>query len=275
MVLLPKGSEDGDVDEVTRSPNNTRPLNLSNTDAKIIAGALNQPLGRIAEDKVTEQQRGFIKDRQLGDNRVEIEAYGILLSMMASTMPAMAFFDFRAAFPSVQHAWLFFVLVHMGLPTRIVEAIRKLYNNCIVHLVFGGARHPGFKLLSGIKQGCPLSGTIFALALDPFMRMVMSLMQPGKSILTGFADDLAVVLANFTKEFPMIIQAFLVFERASGLALNFKKCVLVPLWKYDHNVLKDYMRQTVKSVALLSISGSWLAQKVHLPLGQPLQPNTY
>eukprot|EP00973_Karenia_brevis_P012720 1726612-Karenia_brevis.AAC.1 len=62
---------------------------------------------------------------------MEIEAHSIMLSMMASTLPAMAFFDFRAAFPSIQHAWLFFVLTHMGIPKRIVQAIQRLYTNCV------------------------------------------------------------------------------------------------------------------------------------------------
>ena len=256
MVFLPKGTEDMDADDVVRSPGNARPLNLSNTDAKIIAVAINQTLGDVAEAKVMQQQRGFIKGRVMGDNILEIEAYGIILSMMASMLPAMAFFDFRAAFPSIQHAWLFFVLEHMRMPMRIVRAIRKLYTNCFVHLVFGGTRHRGFKLSSGIKQGCPMSGTIFALSLDPVMRMLASCMRPDRSIITGFADDLAIVMASFMEEFPRIIKTFVIFESASGLALNFKKCVLVPLFKADYNSLREWILQHVQAAKDFMISGT-------------------
>jgi len=205
MIFLPKGDEENYHKEILRSAGNTRPLNLSNTDAKIIATALNQPMAEIAEQVVRKQLRGFIKGRQMADNIMEVEAFAIMCSMLASTIPAMAFFDFRAAFPSIQHLWLFYVLAAMGIPGEIIQALQRLYANCKSHIIFAGARHVGFLLMSGIKQGCPLSGTIFALALDPFMRMIIGCIHPERSILTGFADDLAAVLSNFHDEFPEII----------------------------------------------------------------------
>ena len=78
--------------------------------------------------------------------------------------------DFKTAFPSLAHSWIFWVLSVMGLPSYIVHRIRALYNNIRTSIVYSGAVFLGFTVLSGIKQGCPMSGSIFALALDPVVR---------------------------------------------------------------------------------------------------------
>ena len=50
-----------------------------------------------------------------------------------------------------------------------------------------------WKPANGIKQGCLASGTIFALALDPFVRMKCLKLPKPLNTNTAFADDLAVV----------------------------------------------------------------------------------
>ena len=189
MFFLAKGTGNDDENSAARSPSSTCPLNLSNTDAKIVALALNRSLSKVAERTVTSRQRGFIKGRNMCDNILEMEVYGMIATLMGASFPAYAFYDFSAAFASVQHAWIFFVLMNMALPGFFVHAIRQLYLACNVIVVFAGQRHNGFLQCSGIKQGCPLSGTIFALVLDPLMRLIGSRMPREPSLLTGFADD--------------------------------------------------------------------------------------
>jgi hypothetical protein len=138
----------------------------------------------------------------MSDNILEMEAYGMLATLLGFVFPAYAFFDFSAAFASVQHAWIFFVLMNMCIPGFFRHAIKQLYTNCNVFIVFAGQRHDGFIQRSGIKQGCPLSGTIFALVLDPLMRYITSRIPREPSILIGFADDLAALFSNFCRAIP-------------------------------------------------------------------------
>ena len=61
---------------MTRAPANTRPLSLSNTDAKIVAKAVNIPLADVAAQTVDPVQRGLVKNRLLHDNIFDLESAG-------------------------------------------------------------------------------------------------------------------------------------------------------------------------------------------------------
>eukprot|EP00959_Pyramimonas_sp_CCMP1952_P460534 9480036-Pyramimonas_sp.AAC.1 len=67
----------------------------------------------------------------------------------------------------------------MGVPSCIIRALRFLYAGIRATIVLGGQRFPGFEIESGIKLGCPASGSIFALSLDPIVRaLVCALPEP-------------------------------------------------------------------------------------------------
>eukprot|EP00973_Karenia_brevis_P048310 6706598-Karenia_brevis.AAC.1 len=86
-------------------------------------------------------------------------------------LPVLAFFDFGAAFPSVLHQWLMLVFYSIGLPQGAINIGWSMY-----WMVMGfGSSHQGvsaflFMIWSGVLQGCPLSGTFFVFAIDPFLQ---------------------------------------------------------------------------------------------------------
>ena len=109
--------------------------------------------------------------------------------------------------------------------------IAALYANNICSLVLGGTRFPGFHLLSGIRQGCPLSPLCFAVAADLLLRRLHWLL-PDATI-RAYADDLAVVLRTGQSAFPLLITIFEEYALIAGLQLNMPKTVLVPLRPVD------------------------------------------
>ena len=108
------------------------------------------------------------------DNVIDIDAYARTASMLASLTAILALFDFEAAFPSVAWGWLFGVLLAIGMPSTFVGMVKKLYANCWHFLRFGGPCRYAFAPRSGTKQGCPLSGTLFVLLLDPIIAAIMA-----------------------------------------------------------------------------------------------------
>ena len=102
-------------------------------------------------------------------------------------------FDFAAAFPSIAHCWIFRVLLTMKFPSFVIDIIRRLYDECHIELLYGAEAHAPFCALVGIKQGCPLSRTLFALALDPFIRLLCLTIPRQLGMVTAFADDIAIV----------------------------------------------------------------------------------
>ena len=96
------------------------------------------------------------------------------------------------------------------------------------HLYFTGSRRrPGFALSRGVRQGCPLSPLLFAVAVDIFLRRI------GRRIpdctLRAYADDTALVHQHVWRVLPELELLFSDFHRVSGLALNIDRTVFVPL----------------------------------------------
>ena len=103
MFFLAKGQEADDDHNATRLPKDTRPLCLSNTDSKIVALCINHKLSELAAKTVCGQQRGFMVGRNLPDNILEIETYGMINAAIERDSPGIMLFDFRAAQVFVLH----------------------------------------------------------------------------------------------------------------------------------------------------------------------------
>eukprot|EP00959_Pyramimonas_sp_CCMP1952_P093896 1964356-Pyramimonas_sp.AAC.1 len=69
----------------------------------------------------------------------------------------------------------------------------------------GGQRFPGFEIEPGIKQGCPASGSIFALSLDPIVRALVCALPEPESCLCGFADELMHGSSDLFETVPNVL----------------------------------------------------------------------
>lgn len=67
--------------------------------------------------------------------------------------------------------------------------------------------------------------------------------------LTAYADDLAMVLANMKSDLPRIVEEVARWAKASGLALNVAKCVVVQLWCCSDGVLVAWIRECCSCLA--------------------------
>ena len=107
--------------------------------------------------------------------------------------PTSALFDFAAAFSSVSHKWLFAALRAAGAPIGFYLAICALYDGSRVVTPDGPRTELFCMILAGILQGCPLSGTLFIIAVDPFLRALVGATQSRGSLVRACADDIWIV----------------------------------------------------------------------------------
>ena len=77
MISLPKGKRPEDPEGLARKLGDTRPLNLSNAVAKIIASAINHTLARVCEKVVPNAQQSFIRGRSLISNVITVDAHAV------------------------------------------------------------------------------------------------------------------------------------------------------------------------------------------------------
>jgi hypothetical protein len=145
----------------------------------------------------------------------------------------LAFIDFRAAFPSILHGWIRMVLLATGLPHTFVAAFLFLYTAVSAAIRFGNCPPVWLPMLSGIRQGCPASGAIFAICIDPLLRRIGSWLPSPWSWLTAYADDIAIALRGARLLLPMLFSIIDEAESCTGLCINVAKSTVVPLWTTD------------------------------------------
>jgi endonuclease/exonuclease/phosphatase family metal-dependent hydrolase len=271
LVFIPKGDEPGDRGTVVRSPDLVRPISLSSTASKFFALAVNRPLAEAARVTVHPRQRGFVGGRSITDNIIEIEGFAQSYTIAEAEDPAILLFDIKAAFPSLAHQWLFVVLIRMGIPKSFIRSVKALYCGGVAVVVLQGARWGRFPILSGIRQGCPASGSLFALAIDPCFRYIMDKLGPGRGILTAYADDIAAAVKELFEALPILASAFAVVGRCSALELHPGKVVIIPLWKFDEMVVRTAVSVAAPSLAAAVIRNYGKLLGILLGPGAPLR----
>jgi endonuclease/exonuclease/phosphatase family metal-dependent hydrolase len=256
MVFIPKPSGNPLETLCSRSPGALRPISLANTDNKAIAMAFARPLGEVAANWCSDDQFGFIAGRSIWDAVLLFEAAALHLARRDGDA-ALIFIDFRAAFPSVLHGWIKAVLIATGLPVFFVNAFLSLYISVSASVRFGSGSTSSFPMLSGIRQGCPASGAIFALCIDPLLRRIYAWLPSPWSKIVAYADDIAIALRGARS---MVVQLFAIIdetEPATGLSINVGKSTLVPLWTSDIGAATSEVQGSSPRLAALEVAASF------------------
>ena len=231
LVFLPKKAVGTTAQgDAIFEPGGVRPLNITNADNRLLASACRILLEPMLGPLITEDQRGFIQGRSMLANLIDIDE--VMLQTAAQDEGGVAFFfDFAAAFPSIEHQLLMSFFAHLGWPSWLMNFLNSLYRDNYCHLSLAGARYPGFRITRGVRQGCPISPLLFAACSDLFLRRLRRLFP--RSTCRAYADDLALVLPDARRHFGILQSCFTQFERISGLGLNIPKTVLIPLDPYE------------------------------------------
>ena len=158
--------------------------------------------------------------------------YAAKLLLSKNQRGALFFFDFEAAFPSVAHEHLWEVLKHIGCPGSYIHAVQQLYSNNTHTVLMDGSWFPSATVFSGVRQGCPLSPTLFVLAIDILLTLLDEDL-PGDTTILAFADDIGLASTNWVRDLPDLIRHFADFQDISALKLNVGKTIFKPVVPLD------------------------------------------
>jgi endonuclease/exonuclease/phosphatase family metal-dependent hydrolase len=252
-VFPPKGENEDDENEVNRQPENTRPLNLKNTDNKTITGAVMDGYRRAMKSSTHKSQRGFVPDRHLIENVIDLDSASRIFAFQNSSHPKLsklpailAFWDFAAAFPSVFHKFIFAVLEARGFPLGFIDFIKSLYFFNAAYYSDGGSFIFLFWIFSGVLQGCNASAFLFDCVLDPFLEAFSEFITQNpnansspahRGIIRACADDIGAALLSL-KGLKYMEPIFDLAEQLAGLTLKPSKCVLIPISaRFDETIV--------------------------------------
>ena len=223
ITLVPKQEPVNDI-------GNFRPISLLNSDYKIFTKIITTRLKPILEN--------IIHGSQFAQPGKDIQGMNTVIRDLVTDMERSStdsFFvsvDFRKAYDSVNHNFLFQVLGQYGFPRDFINIIRELFRDAGSHVFINGHKSAKIKLRSGIRQGCPMSRSTFTLQLNPLLVFLNSFSGitkykslSNKEFLTmAFMDD-----ANFfTQSLSSLINSLFYirkFKHASGLEINMGKSV--------------------------------------------------
>ena len=217
----------------------------SNCDHQLVCVAVCWALGRICDGTVHEAQRGFRKGKQLTDNVLALNAFTERHLILGAPFLAHILMDIKAAFPSVLWYWVFFVLDKMCCPWWLVNAIKAFYHGSSVSLSLGSTVGLGFQATPGIKQGCPMSGGIWCLIFDPFVRAFVFALRDSGASMSAFADDIGIPCGDLCECLRCLIPVVDLMSCAAGLTLSWRKTVFINFSRHSEFEVRKRIGQAV------------------------------
>jgi hypothetical protein len=232
IILIPKTSH-------PISTKDFRPITLLTSDYKILTKVLANRLKVYLVKLVNIAQKGCVPGRTILDAistirdviayKNTVEKAGCILSI-----------DFQSAYDVVDHGYLLKVLGHHKLGKGFINYIRCILRGGTSRIQINGHMSQPFPIHRSIRQGCPLSMTLYIFALNPLLYALQQ-HRSGVRILnhvefaTAYADDVTIFLDS-EQDVASIKRALDEYRHVSGACINTTKSKALSIGEWDKSV---------------------------------------
>lgn len=135
--------------------------------------------------------------------------------------------DAEKVFDKVDWIFLRMTLEKFNLGSTLINMIMALYKGPSAKVKAGGAISSSFLLKQGMRQGHPLSPSLFLLAIEPVLHHLkenrdITGLAFGKTIVkvAAYGDDVLVVTENAEKAITALMKSIQEYSSVSGYTLN-------------------------------------------------------
>jgi hypothetical protein len=244
---------------------------------------LNSRLTEWREEDTSRQARGqagFTKNKRTTDHMLLLEhvihkyTKGGKATIKAGKRLFTCFVDLAKAFDTINRPQLWERLEELGIKGTMLNAIKSYYANISECVRTPDGLTEDFNSKIGVKQGCPLSPTLFGFYMDK-LEIYMKLALPESSIKIGdemvpllfYADDI-VCMARSEVELQTMINIFSCFCTKYGLTMNISKTVTMVFGgnRSQTEVRITYRDQILKQVEefrYLGMTFHWSKGPIH------------
>lgn len=206
-------------------PSNYRAISFTDAAAKIFCSLLTTRLNKFIEERriLSEFQAGFREGYGTNDHIFTLTNTIEMYKIKGKKLYCM-FIDFKAAFDHVNREALIYKLSRFGISFKFLHIIKSLYKDTKSAVWDGSEVSEEFATLSGLKQGCIISPTLFNL----FINDIVDILPGGAKIMDLvikillYADDL-VIFAETPESLQLMINRIKAYCEQWNLAVNLDK----------------------------------------------------
>ncbi|KAL1475337.1 hypothetical protein MTO96_037353 [Rhipicephalus appendiculatus] len=211
------------MDLVPQVPGNWRPIALGCTASKLYAKCL---AGRLQDwirrhQVLSRCQKGFLPADGVFEQNYVFQ-HRLDAARLGGADFCTALLDFTNAYGSVTHTALLDALRGAGAGDTFTALIADLYRDNSTCLIAEEGVSDHVPIRACLRQGCPLSGLLFNLVVDPTIRDVQG--EAEDHNILAYADDLTL-LATSPSQLHNRIDRVEALAPSLGLALNPAKCM--------------------------------------------------
>ncbi|KAM9973967.1 hypothetical protein ACTFIW_007629 [Dictyostelium discoideum] len=224
---------------------NRRPITLANCIYKIHSKAINNRLLKILPKIINNNQKGFVPGRFILENIATTNEI-IKYCNNSKLDGIITFYDFEKAFDSISHESIQRTLLHIQIPINLINLIMKLLKDSNAKIEINNEITKPFTIRRGVKQGDPLSPTLFVLVIEVLAKSIMEDQNiiglplnngTQREKFQGFADDSSSMVSNSQQQ-NLVLNHFDNFCNSTSSKLNIEKSISIILGSPDTSDLK-------------------------------------
>jgi len=209
---------------------NWRPVALLKTENKILSKCLSNRLKEYLHLIIHQDQTYCIPKRSIMDNLFLVRDTLDICKMFNAEVGLIAL-DQEKAFDRVDHHYIFNLLAAFGFGQDFIKWIRLLYAGASCMVKVGGGLSRPIVVSRGIRQGCPLSGQLYSIAIEPLLfnirktlngLSIPTIHQGLRTKITAYANDVTVFV-NDDNDVKDLSRALELYEGASSAKVNWDK----------------------------------------------------
>nr|XP_009783905.1 PREDICTED: uncharacterized protein LOC104232411 [Nicotiana sylvestris] len=242
-----------------------RPISLSNFVNKIFSRVIHERLVELLPNIISEERAGFVKGRSIVENILLTQEIITDIRLRKKAGPNVVIkLDMTKAYDRLSWLFLTKILRKMGFPEAFIGLIFDLIGNNWYFVLINGQPNGFFKSSRRVKQGDPLSPTLFILTAEALSRGLNSLhtnlyfcgfgmpkWSPKINHLS-YANDTIIFCSSDETSLRLVMEVLQAYESSSGQLVNKAKSAIYMHHLMDNEVFNKVERITEGRAILIA-----------------------